>query len=218
MSSEDKSVEMQVDPVDDPVDDPVVDPLTSQLNSINLLIETITKSSKTLSTEMKQFTKDVNKLKNSKTKKVKKIVDPDVPRKLSALEKPVEISEELSTFLGLTPGEHQSRQFITQSINKYIKLHDIQNPENRRYILLDSKDEGRALGKLLRDPDQPLTFFNIQRYLKVHYPKTENDAKEKTVIDVSKKTESAPTTDSPPKTESPPVKKKIVRRVVKKSE
>jgi len=200
------------------------DPLVEQLNSVASLLEVLNKTSKSLTLEMKSLTKDVNKLRVSKKQKTKKVIDPDVPRKISALEKPVEITSELSEFLGLTVGEFQSRQFITKQINKYVKEHDIQNPDNRRYILLDTKDEGRKLGKLLREPDQPLTFFNIQRYLKVHYvqseTKTEPKSKEKKVIDTTEAPPEAPPeapTEAPPEAPTEAPKKKIVRRVVKKS-
>lgn len=210
-----------------------VDPMVQQLNSMASLLEVLNKTSKSLSMEMKSLTKDVNKLRVSKKPKVKKVVDPDVPRKISALEKPVEITSELSEFLGLTVGEHQSRQFITQQINKYVKDHNMQNPENRRYILLDTCDEGKKLNELLRSPDQPLTFFNIQRYLKVHYVQKEKEEKPETttkttktkskkVIDTTSTPEPAPEQESaPPPTETEPVqeapKKKVVRRVVKKT-
>ena len=204
-----------------------IDPMVKQLNSMAELLDVLAKTSKSLTTEMKALTKDVNKLRLSKGgKKVKKVANPDSPRKLGALEKPVPISDELAEFLGLTKGETQSRQFITKSINAYVKEHDLQNPENRRYILLDS-EKGLKLKALLRDPDQPLTFFNIQRYLKVHYPKVESDEEDskKKTVDVTDKTEKkaekkadkvvedAATVDE---TEGAP-KKKVVRKVVKKA-
>ena len=158
----------------DPMVPDLVDPMVRQLHSITELIETLSKTSKSLTAEMKILTKDVNKLRVSKMsgKKVKRVVDPDVPRKPGALEKPVPITDELADFLELTRGDLYSRQSITQRINKFVKDNDLQNPENRRYILLES-DAGKKLKILLRDPDQPLTFFNIQRYLKDHYPKVE---------------------------------------------
>ena len=153
----------------------VVDPMVSQLSIMAELLDTLAKTSKSLTAEMKALTKDVNKLRVSKAggKKQKRVVNPDTPRKLGALEKPVPISEELAEFLGLTKGEMYSRQQVTQGVNKFVKDNDLQNPENRRYILLES-EAGLKLKSLLRDPDQPLTFFNIQRYLKVHYPKVES--------------------------------------------
>jgi chromatin remodeling complex protein RSC6 len=207
----------------------VVDPMVRQLSTMAELLDTLAKTSKSLTLEMKALTKDVNKLRVTKAggKKQKRVVNPDVPRKLGALEKPVPISEELAEFLGLTKGEMYSRGEITKGLNKFVKDNDLQNPENRRYILLES-EAGLKLKYLLRDPDQPLTFFNIQRYLKVHYPKVEGDSTESVKgksVDVTEETkdtvpavvenagvvEDAAVVDE---TEVP--KKKVVRKVVKK--
>ena len=208
-----------------------IDPITQQFNSITELIDTLAKTSKALVAEMKTLTKDVNKLRATKTKKVKRVVDPDAPRKLGALERPVPITDELAVFLGLTAGEMYSRQCVTKTINKYVKDNDLQNPENRRYILLES-EAGLKLKALLRDPDQPLTFFNIQRYLKVHYPKpevVEGETSGKSVegetsgksVDVAdtpvKATESKVVADADVVDESDAPKKKIIRKVVKKT-
>ena len=199
-----------------------VDPLVQQLTNMAQLLEILGKTSKTLTVELKTLTKDVNKLRLSKSKgkRTKRVVDPDAPRKLGALEKPVDITTELSEFLGFTPGEKMARQMVTQNINKYVKEHDLQNPDNRRYILLDTCDEGRKLGKLLRDPDQPLTFFNIQRYLKVHYPKADPDSPlppppSPTPVSVPASVPaSAPAATTGGESEVP--KKKVLRKVVKK--
>lgn len=210
-----------------------IDPMTRQLTSIAELIETLAKTSKSLTLEMKALTKDVNKLRVSKSvggkkHKQKREVDPDAPHKMGALEKPVPITEELSDFLELTRGEMYSRQVITKSINKYVKDNDLQNPENRRYILLES-EAGLKLKALLRDPDQPLTFFNIQRYLKPHYPKSETEGtspKGKTVdLTEAPAPTSVPTdvpgvvgdSDKVDESEAEAPKKKIVRKVVRKT-
>ena len=209
----------------------VVDPLVAQLASVMELVDSITKANKQLTSEMKVLTKDVNKLRLAKTpkgKKAKAPVDPDAPKRVSALEKPVKISDELSKFLGFTVGEEVSRQKVTTTINKYVKDNDLQNPENRRYILLETKDAGLKLKALLRDPDQPLTFFNIQRYLKPHYPASvaaaaaaaaAASAATGTSVDVSTPKEVVKddaVVDESPREEAP--KKKVVRRVVKKTE
>lgn len=212
----------------------VVEPLVKQMLSITEMIETFAKTSKILHAEMKVLTKDVNKLRMSKmSKKAKKVkeVDPNSPRKINALERPVPISDELAVFLDLTVGELHSRQTVTREINKYVKAKDLQNPENRRYILLESED-GLKLKALLRDPDQPLTFFNIQRYLKPHYIKVEDTTTKS--VDVSEPVEKPVPVPVPVpvKKSSPDVvkdsdvvdesvqdeapKKKIIRRVVKK--
>ena len=204
----------------------VVDPMVRQLATMAELLDTLAKTSKSLTLEMKALTKDVNKLRVSKAggKKQKRVVNPDTPRKLGALEKPVPISDELAEFLGLTKGEMYSRQHITQGVNKFVKDNELQNPENRRYILLES-EQGLKLKALLRDPDQPLTFFNIQRYLKVHYPKSESDSETETpkgkTIDVNEESDkkeesSAVVADDAVVDESEAPKKKVVRKVVKK--
>lgn len=213
-----------------------VDPMTRQLTSMAELLEILAKTSKSLTLEMKALTKDVNKLRVSKSasgkkQKQKRVVDPDTPRKMGALERPVPISEELSDFLGLTRGEMYSRQVITKSINQYVKDNELQNPENKRYILLES-EAGLKLKALLRDPDQPLTFFNIQRYLKPHYPKSETETESKSpkgkTVDLSEAPAPAPApdteasgvvadTDKVDESEADAPKKKIIRKVVRKA-
>lgn len=200
----------------------IIDPLVQQLLSVTEMIDTINKTSKLLTLEMKSLTKDVNKLrlsKGSRGKKEKKPVDPDAPKRVSALEKPVKISDELSTFLGFTVGEEMSRQSVTTTINKYVKDNDLQNPENRRYILLETKESGLKLKALLRDPDQPLTFFNIQRYLKPHYPpKMEKGGASAVVKDAVVVKDDAVVDESAEEVVEEPKKKVVVRRVVKKTD
>ena len=198
---------------------PEIHPMVKQLNTMSELLETLSKTSKSLTIEMKALTKDVNKMRLStnRQKKPKRVQDPDVPRKLGALEKPVPITEELCEFLGLQKDELYSRQSITQGINKYVKDHDLQNPENRRFILLES-EHGLKLKTLLRDPDQPLTFFNIQRYLKVHYPKVEETSV--VVPDAVPDVVPEVVADDAVVEETPVVvepKKKVVRKVVRRS-
>lgn len=208
----------------DVLEEVAVDPVTRGLNTMLELIDTLAKTSKSLTTEIKTLTKDVNKLRLSKNggKKQKRVINSDTPRKLGALEKPIPISEELREFLELTKGEMYSRQRITQLINKFVKDNSLQNPENRRYILLES-EVGLKLKKLLKDPDQPLTFFNIQRYLKVHYLKVdlESDSSSKgKTVDVMENAPSANVVEDAAvvdETEEEAPKKKIVRKVVKKS-
>ena len=219
-----------------------VDPMTRQLTSMAELLETLAKTSKALTLEMKALTKEVHKLRVSKSasgkkQKSKRVVDPDAPQKMGALEKPVPITDELCDFLGLTKGEMYSRQVITKSINKYVKDNELQNPENRRYILLES-EAGLKLKALLRDPDQPLTFFNIQRYLKPHYPKSESETETESkspkgkTVDLTEAQAQAQAqapaqdteasgvvedTDKVDESESDAPKKKIVRKVVRKA-
>ena len=191
------------------------DQLTVKMQSIADTVDLLTKTLKTLTSEFKFVQKEVTKLKSKGRRSPKKVVDPDAPKKENSLEKPVVITDELCEFLGLTKGEKHSRQTVTKTINQYVKDHNLQNPENRRFILLES-EHGLKLKALLRDPDQPLTFFNIQRYLKPHYVKDESaPVKEEKVAEKVAKTVTDKAVVEEASTEVPA--KKVVKRVVRKT-
>ena len=119
-------------------------------------------------------------------------------------------------FLGFEPDTEHSRQEVTATINAFIKENNLQNPENRRFILLEGSDAATRLKALLRDPDQPVTFFNIQRYLKPHYPMSEKEKKTLTdPVEVPEKTSVVPDADTvedtPKEPIRPPAKKRVVR-------
>lgn len=83
----------------------------------------------------------------------------------SGITQEVGVSSELETFLGLNPGSKISRTSVTRAVTEYIKTHNLQNPANRRHIILDS-----TLSKLLNPPsNEQVTYFNLQKFLKVHY-------------------------------------------------
>ena len=192
----------------------------------DLLIKDFTSlmdTTKSLSARMKVLQKEVNKTSSRKRSRKSPTVetDPDAPKRPSALQKPVAISNELCKFLGFEQDTEHSRQEVTAAINAYIKDNNLQNPENRRFILLDGSNAALGLKKLLRDPDQPVTFFNIQRYLKPHYPMSEKDKK---ALDVTSEvtTEVVPEVktvvpdadtveDAPKEPVKHPVKKRVVR-------
>ena len=156
------------------------EPLTPS-DKFDLLLKdfnTLTETLKTMNVRLKALQKDVNKvMKSGKRPKRVTEVDPNAPKKVSALQRPVAISNELCSFLGFPENTEHSRQEVTTTINNYIKTNNLQDPNNRRFILLDTTPEAKKLKVLLRNPDQPVTFFNIQRYLKPHYPLSEKDKK-----------------------------------------
>jgi chromatin remodeling complex protein RSC6 len=140
-------------------------------------LETLMETSKSLSARMKVFHKEALKSARKKSRKNDVEVDPDAPKPVASINKPVVISNELCEFLGFPRDTEHSRNEVTTSINKFVKDYNLQDPANKRYIRLEGSPEAEKLKKLLRDPDQPLTFFNIQRYLKPHYPMSAKDKK-----------------------------------------
>lgn len=196
------------------------EPLTP-LDKFDLLIKdfnSLMDMTKNISARLKIVQKETTKAMKSgkRTRRVVE-VDPDAPKKISALQRPVVISNELCKFLGFPENSEHSRQEVTTTINTYIKTHDLQDPANRRFIKLDGSPQAVALKSLLRDPDQPVTFFNIQRYLKPHYPPSEKDkregspaAKPEVVLDAAV-VEDTPKVPEPPSTKAP-VKRRVVRK------
>ena len=195
--------------------------LAERFSALLSLVDEQTKSHssfmKTVNSELKSLQKELQKDQSKSRKKPKKEPELDengeVVKRKNVFDVPVQIGEELCVFLGLEKGQMYSRQFITNSITKYVKDNDLQNPENRRYILLDTSDAGRKLGTLL-NPDQPLTFFNMQRYLKPHYPKSDTD-----------RTDTTTTTDTETKkptrrkaTKAEPVKTEVAEEMVVEEE
>ena len=84
----------------------------------------------------------------------------------SGFAKPGQVSDELRKFLDLGKDELIARTEVTKAINKYCKAHDLQNKEDKRQIMADAPL--RKLLKMKKSDD--LTFFNLQTYLKVHFP------------------------------------------------
>jgi len=81
--------------------------------------------------------------------------------------RPIEVSEELKTFLNLAEGEVVSRSEVTRRINRYITENNLKHPDNGRVIILDEK-----LQALLKPGDGiQVTFLNVQKYISPHYVK-----------------------------------------------
>ena len=147
-----------------PVEPAVSDEFDSLLQELKCLKQTII-----------DMTGKVAKLQKRVAKEGRKVKKPRAPgaHKNNGFSKPVDVSEELSKFLGLESGTKIARTQVTKGITKYIKEHKLQGLEDKRVINVDA-----ALKKLLSggekklSKDVPLTYFNLQTYLKRHYPKT----------------------------------------------
>jgi|APSaa5957512493_1039668.scaffolds.fasta_scaffold36151_2 chromatin remodeling complex protein RSC6 len=144
--------------------------LTSKIQSVLLQL-------KGTQTDLKQLNKEVTKELNQRRKKGKKrVVDPN--REPSGFAKKTIVTNQLLKFLGHQENTLMSRTEVTKGISVYVKQHDLQNPKNRREIVPNA-----ALRKLLSvPPSETLTFFNLQKYLKVHFPKkTETETETETL-------------------------------------
>ena len=105
-----------------------------------------------------------------KNKRRKRAVDdPNRPKRApSGFAKPALISSDLCTFLGKPNGTEMARTEVTKFLTSYIKEHNLQDQANKRRILPDKK-----LEKLLNPgKGEEVTYFNLQKYMKVHFPKS----------------------------------------------
>lgn len=77
---------------------------------------------------------------------------------------PTKISNELADFLGKERGTEMARTDVSREINKYIKINNLQDSENKRIINPDEKLS--TLFKLNNNDE--LTYFNLQRHISPH--------------------------------------------------
>ena len=111
---------------------------------------------KTVARELKQATKTGGKKRRSSGNK-----------QPSGFVKPTKISDELIAFLGKEPNTEMSRVEVSKEINEYINAHKLKDEKCGRQINPDAK-----LSMLLKiQENEVLTFFNLQRYLKIHFIK-----------------------------------------------
>jgi len=84
----------------------------------------------------------------------------------SGFAKPNKISDELCDFVGVPYGTEKSRTDITRFINLYVKEHNLNKPENKRFILPDDK-----LKKILNVGDnEEINYFILQKLISHHFP------------------------------------------------
>jgi len=138
--------------------------LQSQLRDAMALVKSAMSGLTVLERKVSRDKKVVDKKMKVKVKRVK---DPNAP--LSGFQKPLKVSPELHKFLSLPDTELIARTEVTKAINAYCKKHGLQKEEDKRTINPD-----KVLTKLLRiGKGEELTFFNLQKYLKPHYPNKE---------------------------------------------
>jgi chromatin remodeling complex protein RSC6 len=86
------------------------------------------------------------------------------PARVSIFQVPTDISPALCAFMGRPAGSQESRSNVTKFITTYVKE---KNLKNKHDITADA-----ALLKLLNlTKDDKLTYFNLQKFLNVHYLK-----------------------------------------------
>tara|TARA_B100001142_G_C14137349_1_gene579260 strand:+ start:188 stop:667 length:480 start_codon:yes stop_codon:yes gene_type:complete len=128
--------------------------LKSQLTALSHKIKLVEKK---VNKKVRQLEKENNKNKNKGN------------RNPSGFANPTKISSELCAFMKIPNGSQVARTEVTKHIIQYIKDNNLQSKENAKLIAPNNK-----LKKLLnvKDSDDPLSYFNIQRYMNKHFIKS----------------------------------------------
>jgi upstream activation factor subunit UAF30 len=118
--------------------------------------------------QVKKLEKRVHReIKDARKRKRRSKVEegPDAkPRVPSIFERPTKVTDELCLFLGKPTATLMSRSEVTKAVNNYVKEKGLKNKH-------DIKPDA-ALKKLLAIGEgEPLTYFNLQKYLNRHYVK-----------------------------------------------
>ena len=162
-----------VDAAAAPVAEVALDTTTSvsKLSEIEAKIQQVTGIIASLKGDVKVLSKSIAREQKlaSKSSKVKGQRKVSATRKPSGFVKPTLISDELAKFLGKNVGTEMARTDVSKEINQYIRSNNLQDTQNGRKIHPDAK-----LSTLLniQPSDEPLTYFNLQRFMKHHFVKT----------------------------------------------
>ena len=146
---------------------PYMDDFSVLLTELDTAVSTIRALRSRVQKLEKQVHRDYKVTQKKLRGKKRRVVDPDAQP--SGFAKPGPVSDELRKFLSLADDELIARTSVTKRINGYCKEHDLQDESDRRKINADA-----PLRKLLRmSKEDKLTFFNLQTYMKVHFPNKE---------------------------------------------
>lgn len=120
---------------------------------------------------LRSLNKDIKML-NRLTVRAMKQKNPKTNR-VCGFKKPVPISKDMAKFGGWEPDLEVSRSDVTAFISKYIRDHELYNPDDKRQFTPDVK-----LAKLLnwdkRTENEPLNYWKLQTRMKHLFPKTED--------------------------------------------
>ena len=148
--------------------------LEDQFKDILTRLQEFRNMSNALMADVRKLQKNVAKQvrESNKKNKKRKVRSGDSKRPPSGFAKPALISDALCQFLGVSKGSEMARTEVTKYLTKYIKEHKLQDEKNKRIIICDSK-----LTALLKvQPNDEVTYFNLQRYMKPHFPQSASNA------------------------------------------
>ena len=155
----------------EPATDNVLSNIIDKVNALSAYIKDIQTNLKVLSKEYDKQQKIIEKAQKKRQ---------NAKNSPSGFAKPNKISDELCDFIGVPHGTEKSRTDITRFINAYVKEHNLNKPENKRFILPDAK-----LKKILNvgDSDE-INYFILQKLISHHFPASASKTAAKAAVAV----------------------------------
>ena len=155
---------------------PTVDAAENVLSNIIDKVNSLAGVIKDIQTHLKVLSKEYDKQQKIIEKAQKK--RQNAKNSPSGFAKPNKISDELCDFIGVPHGTEKSRTDITRLINAYVKEHNLNKPENKRFILPDTK-----LKKILNVGDsEEINYFILQKLISHHFPASASKAAAKAPV------------------------------------
>ena len=152
----------EVEKTPDTIEDEFTEILAS-LNGLKLHFSSVINQIKGLEKSVKKQLKQQRREMDKNEKKMKK----KKRKSQSSLAIPIDVSEKLSSFMGLKEGQKVARMEVTKYIMDYIKTNNLQNPNNNQCIVQDVK-----LNTLFQHDTETLTYFNMQKQIHKHFTTT----------------------------------------------
>lgn len=134
----------------------------AKLNQLGALLASVKADYRSLE---KKWSREMKAAQKSSAKRKRKTGN----RQPSGFVKPTKISDELADFLEKDRGTEMARTDVTREINKYIRSNSLQDKDNGRKIIPDSKLQSLLKLKITDE----LTYFNLQRYMSPHFYKAD---------------------------------------------
>lgn len=147
----------------------LLDQIEADFSSLNERLGQFKAMYASITSDLRKLQKNMSRhVRENSRKRKRKAPAGDKPKRApSGFAKPALISKELCSFLGQPEGTEMARTEVTKHLTTYIKEHNLQDEANKRKIIPDAK-----LKKLLNlAPSDEVTYFNLQKYMKVHFPK-----------------------------------------------
>ena len=135
--------------------------VTGNLNTLRETVSAMLGQVKKLEKRVHRELKDARKRKRRAPPAEGADAKPRVP---SIFERPTKVTDELCKFLGKPNGTLMSRSEVTKGVNNYVKEKNLKNKH-------DIKPDASLKTLLAIGEGEPLTYFNLQRYLNRHYIK-----------------------------------------------